>query len=321
MPLIVRIAIALLALLAAAGPAAAQSCNFNITDAAFGTVDGIAGGAVDVTANLSISCTGLALTDVRICPHINEGGGGADATARTMTGPGGATLAYQLYRDAARTVVWGSGYWGLPGNPPTIILPLGLSGSANANRTIYARVFAGQNTAPAGAYSSAFTGAEVIFDYGVDALGLLPCGSLPLLQQTANPPFNVTASVVENCLLNTQDVNFGTQGVLTSNIDANGQVSITCTPDTDYTVELGNGLAGTGPAARVMTSGPETITYGLYKNAARTMPWGDSATPGSTVSGTGNGVAQGLTVHGRVPPQTTPPPGTYTDTIVVTLTY
>ncbi|WP_281408372.1 spore coat protein U domain-containing protein [Rhizobium sp. SG741] len=31
--------------------------------------------------------------------------------------------------------------------------------------------------------------------------------------------------------------------------------------------------------------------------------------------------AQALTVYGRVPPPTTPLPGTYTDTVVVTLTY
>lgn len=63
------------------------------------------------------------------------------------------------------------------------------------------------------------------------------------------------------------------------------------------------------------------MTYGLYKDAARSQPWGDATTPGSTVAGAGNGLVQQLTVYGRVPPQTTPSPGTYTDTVVVTLTY
>lgn len=35
----------------------------------------------------------------------------------------------------------------------------------------------------------------------------------------------------------------------------------------------------------------------------------------------GSGVAQTFTVHGRVPPQNTPPPGNYSDTVVVTVTY
>nr|WP_281033880.1 spore coat protein U domain-containing protein [Mesorhizobium sp. M4B.F.Ca.ET.049.02.1.2] len=36
---------------------------------------------------------------------------------------------------------------------------------------------------------------------------------------------------------------------------------------------------------------------------------------------TGVGTAQNLTVYGRVPPQTTPSPGVYTDTVIVTVTY
>ena len=40
-----------------------------------------------------------------------------------------------------------------------------------------------------------------------------------------------------------------------------------------------------------------------------------------TVTGTGNGTAQAITVYGRVPPQTTPPAATYNDTVNVTVTY
>ena len=65
----------------------------------------------------------------------------------------------------------------------------------------------------------------------------------------------------------------------------------------------------------------ETVTYGLYKDNARSQVWGDAATPGSTVAGTGSGAVQNLTVYGRVPAQTTPSAGLYTDTVVVTVTY
>ncbi|MGN8543862.1 spore coat protein U domain-containing protein [Bradyrhizobium sp. 13971] len=44
-------------------------------------------------------------------------------------------------------------------------------------------------------------------------------------------------------------------------------------------------------------------------------------TPGSTVPGTGTGLAQNLAVYGRVLPQGTPSPGVYSDTVVVTVTY
>jgi spore coat protein U-like protein len=68
-----------------------------------------------------------------------------------------------------------------------------------------------------------------------------------------------------------------------------------------------------------MTLGPETITYGLYRDSARSLVWGSLA--GSTVSGSGNGTATAHPVYGRVPPQATPPPGTYSDTVVATVTY
>ena len=88
-----------------------------------------------------------------------------------------------------------------------------------------------------------------------------------------------------------------------------------------YTVALNGGNdAATDPTLRKMSKGAEKITYGLYRDAARTQPWG-STSGTNTVAGTGSGLAQSLTVYGRVPVQATPSPGAYADTIVVTLTY
>ncbi|WP_280527698.1 spore coat protein U domain-containing protein [Ciceribacter thiooxidans] len=39
------------------------------------------------------------------------------------------------------------------------------------------------------------------------------------------------------------------------------------------------------------------------------------------MTGTGTGLTENVSVYGRVPAQSTPAPGTYTDTIVVTVTY
>ena len=64
------------------------------------------------------------------------------------------------------------------------------------------------------------------------------------------------------------------------------------------------------------TAAPFTVTA----TDARTQPWGNSSGV-ITAAGTGSGLAQSLTVYGRVPAQTTPSPGAYTDTVVVTLTY
>ena len=60
--------------------------------------------------------------------------------------------------------------------------------------------------------------------------------------------------------------------------------------------------------------------YSLYQDSARTQNWGSSIGV-DTVAGTGTGLTQSVSVYGRVAAQTTPAAGTYTDTIVVTVTY
>ncbi|MER8639609.1 spore coat U domain-containing protein [Mesorhizobium sp. M0207] len=102
-----------------------------------------------------------------------------------------------------------------------------------------------------------------------------------------------------------QNIDFGSVGTLGANVDATGQVSVTCTPATACTVSLNGGTTGSTPTARKMSKGAETVTYGLFKDVARLQPWGDASTPGSTVPGTGDGATQNLTVYGRVPPQAT----------------
>jgi spore coat protein U-like protein len=51
-----------------------------------------------------------------------------------------------------------------------------------------------------------------------------------------------------------------------------------------------------------------------------TTNWGNTVGT-DTVAGTGNGSGQVYTVYGQISAQTTPAPGTYNDTITVTITY
>jgi spore coat protein U-like protein len=94
-----------------------------------------------------------------------------------------------------------------------------------------------------------------------------------------------------------------------------------CTSGASYTVALDGGTTGaTNPTQRKMSQATEQVTYGLYQNSSRTLPWGDSS-GGFAATGSGSGLSQNLTVYGRVPAQNTPSAGTYTDTVVVTLSY
>ena len=96
---------------------------------------------------------------------------------------------------------------------------------------------------------------------------------------------------------------------------------MSCTNTTPYNIGLDAGTgSGATVATRKMTSGGATVSYSLYSDSAHATVWGNTIGT-DAVAGTGNGTGQNYTVYGRVPPQTTPAPGTYTDTITVTVTY
>lgn len=312
------ILIQLLCLLFGTACAVAQSCSFSVTTVNFGNVDTLSGAAVDTTGTVNINCNGGVLgANFRICLNINAGSGGATSGTRHLRNASNAALNYNFFQDAARSVPWGSVEQTALGNPVAVNLTAPALGSASTTRTIYGRVLGSQQGRTPGLYTSAFSGTQVRFNYSTYITTPQQCTTVT--QNATRPTFNVQANVIPNCRVTAQNINFGNHGVLDTQVDANGGLGVTCTPGTAYTVGLNNGLSGTGPTARRMMLGSRSVVYGLYKDAARSQPWGNSG--GTLTSGTGAGTAQNLTVYGRVPAQTTPSPGTYTDTVVVTVTY
>jgi spore coat protein U-like protein len=69
----------------------------------------------------------------------------------------------------------------------------------------------------------------------------------------------------------------------------------------------------TGPASAL-------LNYAMFSNSTRTTNWGQTVGT-DTVTGTGNGAAQALTVYGQVTAGQFVAPGAYTDTITATVTY
>ena len=161
---------------------------------------------------------------------------------------------------------------------------------------------------------------------GLRAIGIAALLALlgsPVFAQTATTSFNVSLTITAECkIISASDLNFGSVGVISNNIDVNSAIVVQCTNNTGYFLGLSAGL-GTGAtvATRRMTGGTPsgTVDYSLYTTAARSTVWGDTGS--ARQSGTGNGGNQSYVVYGRIAPQTTPAPGGYTDTITVTLTY
>jgi spore coat protein U-like protein len=307
---------ALFALWVVAGysiPARAQSCNFSVTDMAFGPVDVIANTQTDTTATVSLNCSSL--LPLRVCVNLGAGAGGATHAANRFMVSGSNQSRYSFYSDPAHSNVWGSNLWAGSG-ANSVSVDFGIGGGST-NLTLYGRVFSGQQTVPAGSYASAFSALDASINYGLLSI-LLDCS---ILVTTKTTTFNVTASVPTTCKLSTNYLDFGVAGVLDSIKDGATTLDVTCTNATSYNVGLNGGLSGAGdPTQRKMSKGSEFVVYGLYRDAARTLPFGD-AIGVNTVAGSGTGLSQSISVYGRIQPQSTPSAGVYSDTIIVTLTY
>jgi spore coat protein U-like protein len=164
------------------------------------------------------------------------------------------------------------------------------------------------------------------------ALGAaLTAVGVPAATQTQT--FTVNLTITADCVVGAgSDINFGSTGYLTANIDAAGSFLVGCTEGTVPDITLNDGLnsgACPGGAARCMLSATtgDYVNYDLYTDAGRTTQW-TSALVVTSVTGSGSvtgGVPdadQTVDVFGRVPPQATPTPAAdYTDTVTATVTF
>lgn len=267
-------------------PAAAQTCSAFDSGIVFGTYTG---SAISVTGTVTVTCPSG--TAYRV--GLNAGtGSGATTTTRKMT-QGASTLNYQMFQNSGHTINWGN-------NPPTDTV----SGTGNGSQqaiTIFALLPAGQFV-PLSSYTDTITASVT--------------SSLP----TATAQFSVTSTVAASCQISATTLAFGNYSGLL--INATSTLSVTCTSGTAYNIGLN---AGTSTGATVTTrkmTGPSsaTLQYAMFRNSGHTLNWG--VTVGTdTVSGSGNGAAQPVTVFGQLAAGQSVNPGSYSDTITATVTF
>ena len=157
---------------------------------------------------------------------------------------------------------------------------------------------------------------------------LLAVASGLALAGTATADLSVTATVSNNCTISASAVAFGSYDPIVANKSADlqgtGTVTTTCTNGASVTVTLGQ---GSNPAQgstddvplRQMASGTNKLSYFLYQDENRTTVWGN--TSGTGKSDTGTGSASELTIYGKVPQNQNVPAGSYSDTVVATVTF
>ncbi len=142
--------------------------------------------------------------------------------------------------------------------------------------------------------------------------------------QTASATLGVNARVVSNCGFATTPLNFGgaIPTPITSNVDAQASITIRCSFGTLYRVAMNaGGGAGASVASRRMTGPAGTLAYQLHLDAARTTPWGDGSLGTYAGWAFSFGADQTFPIFGRLPAGQAPSPGTYVDTVTVSLTF
>jgi spore coat protein U-like protein len=121
------------------------------------------------------------------------------------------------------------------------------------------------------------------------------------------------------CAISDATLDFGsyTAGQLAP-LDGTATVSFAgCGPGV-VMLELDGGQSG-DQTARRLGNGSAALGYGLFQDAARTRPFGTGASAASVTLADQS--AGRFTVYGRIPARQSVTPGTFTDTVSMTLTF
>jgi spore coat protein U-like protein len=137
-----------------------------------------------------------------------------------------------------------------------------------------------------------------------------------------------------DCTVSATGVAFGVyDAASTVPTDSAGNVSVRCTHlgggavKTNYSITLSTGSSG-AYAQRRMRAGTSFLNYNLFTDAARLQVWGNGTAGSTLVAGSllvnpGNFVINEMShpIYGRIPAQQAADTGSYSDTILVTLTF
>ena len=251
------------------------------------------------------------------CLQVGIGSGGVTFANRTMT-TGGNSLQFK--------VTGGSAFPGNVGDdttyprigPLVAVLPSG-GASTTFNIGLAIEVPAPSAAPAPGTYTSNFTGRSMRLYY-TDSTTPTTCAALIAgTRRTTSGTMNVRATIARQCSVSATPMNFGTTGNLAALRDTTATVAVLCNASTPVNVLMDNGLYGTGPTTRQMGVSTRRVTYGIYRDVARTQPWG--ATIGTNTAAATVTSVTNFTAYGRVPAQTTPGSGTYTDVVLITVNY
>jgi spore coat protein U-like protein len=295
-------------------------CSASTTSLSFGSLSVTSLLDATTSGSATETCPGLLglATTWGWCASIGAGTNSVSQSNRTMKN-GTNSISYQLYTDAGYSIPYQ--YLG----SDLITGPYSTLGGGSFVSPIYAKVLSSAAGLPPGTYTDTYTTsrqAAITSNGGGGPYTVAnTCTGNGGAEWYSTLSFMVSVTLSASCAVSATALDFGSAGVIASDIEAMSTVTAQCTDTTPYNIGLDAGTAiGATVSTRKMTGGGATVGYALYSNSGHTTNWGNTVGT-DTVSGTGTGSDQPYTVYGVVPAQSTPAPGAYADTITVTVTY
>lgn len=147
----------------------------------------------------------------------------------------------------------------------------------------------------------------------------------PALAETETGQLTLNATVLASCAIDNATLDFGNMttsltGGSASDVEGTSTVTVVCTSGTSATVSA-NGGSNYLSGRRMLRSGStgDYLTYELYTSSQRDTVWNDT----NKLFYTGTGEAESLSLYGRVTRTAvdSAEPGSYSDTVVMTIEY
>lgn len=143
--------------------------------------------------------------------------------------------------------------------------------------------------------------------------------AVPAQASTVSSQLNITANVAASCNFTLPTSVYVGQYNPTTEATRAFDFEITCSNTVAYDIGIDKGLNGLDVLSRKLKSDDnELLDYSLKLQAENTN-WGDTA--GSLKTGVGNGALETFSAVITIPSGQFVKPGTFTDTVTVTLTY
>lgn len=299
-------------------PRSYADCSASSSSTSFGSISSftVASTAQTVQSGSGFTCTGsllsLASTNT-VTATIASSANASGSTLRLYNSATGTYLPYTMCNSSSCGSTYGIGN-SITWSSTTLVGLLGLFNSSDGTLPLYLRTSTGSNL-PAGTYTDTIT---INWNYRICFIGVL--GICAYTTGTATSTIRVTLVVTNYCYIDSApNVNFGTAALPGGFSSVSSAISVRCTLNAGYSVDLTSSNTESGDWRR-MSGTVSGSTYYLQYQLARSggAIWSSSNDYSNTGSGTSQNISYTATINST---QSAVPSGSYRDTVTVTVTY